>query len=523
MTTASPVPPLAEHTGGNNSYHLRRKRQKALSPTSTGGSDGKENEKHRDSGGGAANGRKSRQIRSAGCGRREIYKCSKADIQFPIPPCSAGAGPSGGSPRKNRSRGSAAAAARRSRSATASLFHLESRAGAHAGPPQGDAGDFFGSSLRGPSWSEDLTPPGAAHGHPPPHPGPATGSWVNGLNGSGGGVTGSGLNGMSGMNGSGLQGVPAYGTPTLALRERVGLLEKEKEELLYRLQQYEEELLARNEEVGALRGRVGTLEEEARAREAEAEAREEERQRQEEEARALRQQLEEEEAAARQREEAGKCEGCGALTAELAYAKQSFEIMQQEYQKLEFAYEESESLKTEYEKRCHFLLLDSDNDGLIQLPELATHEVLLPYAPELLEVCFTNWNYQSGVRNLMCWDDFSLFFNYVEDKNNRKSQNYWFNVLDIDGDGYIGRGDIKWLYDKVDKSEHGCIEFEDLLCQLLDMAQPADSARGFTLAELRKSKLSTGIIGILTNHNQMLLRRSTSEFSTNNRSPDLPL
>ena len=29
-----------------------------------------------------------------------------------------------------------------------------------------------------------------------------------------------------------------------------------------------------------------------------------------------------------------------------------------------------------------------------------------------------------------------MFFEYVENKNTKASQNYWFNVLDIDGDGY---------------------------------------------------------------------------------------
>ena len=200
------------------------------------------------------------------------------------------------------------------------------------------------------------------------------------------------------------------------------------------------------------------------------------------------------------------------------------EVMQQEYQKLELALEESESQRSEYERRCYFLLLDSDSDGLIQLPELATHEILLPYAPELLEICFTCWNYRSGIRNLMSWEDFSLFFQFVEDKTTREAQRFWFNVLDVDGDGHVGIHDMRWLYDKVDKSDHqGCIEFEDLLCQLYDMVRPRDEAKGFTLAELRRSKLASGVIGILTNHNHMLLRRSTSEWAQSNRSPDLPL
>ena len=142
------------------------------------------------------------------------------------------------------------------------------------------------------------------------------------------------------------------------------------------------------------------------------------------------------------------------LTEEVDRSRGDMEVMQQEYQKLELALEESESQRSEYERRCYFLLLDSDSDGLIQLPELATHEILLPYAPELLEICFTCWNYRSGIRNLMSWEDFSLFFQFVEDKTTREAQRFWFNVLDVDGDGHVGIHDMRWLYDKVDKSDH---------------------------------------------------------------------
>lgn len=458
MTTSSPVPPLVEHTGGN-SYHLRRKSilRKSKSARER---DGKENEageeerrRERKREGdattsarrklSASNGRQMngerRNIKSAGAAGRRVYKTHKAEIQFPIP--HAPTTSSSGSPRKGRL---ANGRTRKSRSAAASLFVTDSR-GAY-----GDAHD----GTRPPSWPEE---------------------------------SGTNLNET-------IYGLPAYGTPTLALRERTNLLEKEKLELFYRLQAYEEELAARNEENRQLKEKVTALEEENQKLRSEEESKQ------------------------------ASAQANALLTQEVDRSRAELEMMQQEYQKLEFAFEDSEAHRSEYEKRCYFLLLDTDSDGLIQLPELATHEILLPYAPELLEICFTNWNYQSGIRNLMSWDDFSMFFQYIEDKTTRAAQSYWFNVLDIDGDGYIGIHDMKWLYDHVDKSEHqGCIEFEDLLCQLLDMVRPKDPSRGFSLSELRKSKLSAGIIGILTNHNHMLLRRSTSEWATGNRSPDLPL
>ena len=472
MTTASPVPPLAEHTGGN-SYHIRRKSlRKSLSARF---SDGKENGSREgtdlrrtrsveEDGVGSSKragsyGRhgygSGRTIKSAGTARREVYKTHKAEIQFPVPHAPASSGV--GSPRRGRLANGRCSTSRKSRSAAASLFGLEL---AEAAP--------VGAGSRPPAWPEEPAAPS--------------------LNET-------------------IYGLPAYGTPTLALRERANLLEKEKEELMYRLHCYEEALSQRDEECRDLRQRVAGLEAAAEEREAEMKRREE--------AEAERE---------RMRQEERVCESCVFLTEEVDRSRGDMEVMQQEYQKLELALEESESQRSEYERRCYFLLLDSDSDGLIQLPELATHEILLPYAPELLEICFTCWNYRSGIRNLMSWEDFSLFFQFVEDKTTREAQRFWFNVLDVDGDGHVGIHDMRWLYDKVDKSDHqGCIEFEDLLCQLYDMVRPRDEAKGFTLAELRRSKLASGVIGILTNHNHMLLRRSTSEWAQSNRSPDLPL
>ncbi len=43
--------------------------------------------------------------------------------------------------------------------------------------------------------------------------------------------------------------------------------------------------------------------------------------------------------------------------------------------------------------------------------------------------------------------------------------------------------------------------------QLLDMAQPQRPRRGFSAADLWKCKLGGGVIGLLLNHNNMLLHR----------------
>lgn len=77
---------------------------------------------------------------------------------------------------------------------------------------------------------------------------------------------------------------------------------------------------------------------------------------------------------------------------------------------------------------------------------------------------------------------------------------------------YVGPEDMKWFYDAVDKGSMFCISFEDLVAQVMDMVKPKDRARGFTCGDLRRCRLAPGVIGVLTNHNNMLLHRTTAEW-----------
>lgn len=74
---------------------------------------------------------------------------------------------------------------------------------------------------------------------------------------------------------------------------------------------------------------------------------------------------------------------------------------------------------------------------------------------------------------------------------------------------------MKLLYDAAARScTAGCLlHFEDLMNQIRDMvAQQREPGTGFTAQELWESKLGAGVIGLLTNANNMLLQRSTAEW-----------
>lgn len=92
--------------------------------------------------------------------------------------------------------------------------------------------------------------------------------------------------------------------------------------------------------------------------------------------------------------------------------------------------------------------------------------------------------------------------------------------MDADGDGRLSWGDMKLLYDAVQRSCSGGIllHFEDLMNQIRDMvARQRHPAKGFSAQEMWDSKLGAGVIGLLTNANNMLLQRSTAEWGRGER------
>lgn len=84
--------------------------------------------------------------------------------------------------------------------------------------------------------------------------------------------------------------------------------------------------------------------------------------------------------------------------------------------------------------------------------------------------------------------------------------------MDLDGDGFFSPADLKWFYECVAKGDGFVVSFEDLWYQLVDMVKPQQPRLGLTCAELRKCKLGPGVVGLVTNHNNMLLQRTTAEW-----------
>ena len=180
-----------------------------------------------------------------------------------------------------------------------------------------------------------------------------------------------------------------------------------------------------------------------------------------------------------------------------------------------------------------FQRLDSDGDGRVGLDDLLRAELFASYAQPVVERVFERWITSSvanptprdaTTRNNPATIDAAGFASLRDCARNktrtRASTRFWFQIVDVDGDGVLSGHDIKWLYDAVYKDDGACVSLADLTCQIFDMAG-ADAARGggVDLAALRESRLADGIFNILCNHDDMLLRRSTAEFSSEHAVP----
>ena len=231
---------------------------------------------------------------------------------------------------------------------------------------------------------------------------------------------------------------------------------------------------------------------------------------------------------------------------------------------LRTALDEAGLIAREYRARMHHARLDADGDGYIGLDELLRHELFASYSQAVVERVHAYFPYADRAKHgELDEDDFVKLTLWTEDRSTRDSQRFWFGVVDVDGDGVLGAHDVKWLYDSLWKEEGSCVSAEDLTCQIHDMAGvddfhfrstqqrgaarggPGDRAHapepkrfaprppgsapvlrvpglglgfrpkpsGPKLSDLRKSGLAPGVFGLLVNHNDMLLRRSTAEFS----------
>lgn len=138
---------------------------------------------------------------------------------------------------------------------------------------------------------------------------------------------------------------------------------------------------------------------------------------------------------------------------------------------------------------CRFWELDADKDTLIGPDDLMLYFPDGTMNPRVVERIFQGCGRKlvCKVKNRMNYEDFVYFCICEEDKASRRSIQYWFRVLDVDGDGILSGYELEYFYSytrsKMVQMTMESISFTDVMCQIADM-MPFEVKNGILLRDL---------------------------------------
>lgn len=166
---------------------------------------------------------------------------------------------------------------------------------------------------------------------------------------------------------------------------------------------------------------------------------------------------------------------------------------------------------------CKFWNLDQDHDLLISKEDLARHNDA-SISSRIIDRIFmgivSRHIQQTG---MMSYTDFVWFIMAEEDKKHPRSIEYWFRLMDMDGDGYISMYEMEYFYyEQVKRLELMNIEalpFLDCACQILDLVNPKEKNK-ISLSDLKRTKMVTIFFDTFINLEKYLEHESREFVST---------
>jgi len=157
---------------------------------------------------------------------------------------------------------------------------------------------------------------------------------------------------------------------------------------------------------------------------------------------------------------------------------------------------------------CRFWEIDTDHDMHVD------SEDLLSYGGHALSCRIVERIFAGVARpiadpanSVMSYTDFVWFCLSEEDKTSERALEYWFQCIDLDGDGIITLFDMEYFYEEqIHRMEclgHEPITFVNVVNQLLDMLEPWSSTVIITKDVLRRSKQQSAFFNVLFNINKL--------------------
>lgn len=102
----------------------------------------------------------------------------------------------------------------------------------------------------------------------------------------------------------------------------------------------------------------------------------------------------------------------------------------------------------------------------------------------------------------MQYPDFVFFLLAEEDKQATPALQYWFHVLDLDGDGHLDANDMRYFYDELQTRltamDEEIVTFEEIVNEFMDFVKPAVCGR-ISLRELKRCGIGFNLVSALTN------------------------
>ena len=166
---------------------------------------------------------------------------------------------------------------------------------------------------------------------------------------------------------------------------------------------------------------------------------------------------------------------------------------------------------------CKFWNLDQDHDLFISQEDLAKHNDAA-ISSRIIERVFSGAvSKQIKQTGKMSYADFVWFLIAEEDKKQPRSIEYWFRLMDLDGDGYISMYEMEYFYyEQIKRLEMMNIEalpFLDSACQILDLVNPREKNK-ISLADLKRTKMATIFFDTFINLEKYLEHESREFVST---------
>ncbi|KAI8813305.1 hypothetical protein BJ742DRAFT_789846 [Cladochytrium replicatum] len=188
------------------------------------------------------------------------------------------------------------------------------------------------------------------------------------------------------------------------------------------------------------------------------------------------------------------------------------------------------SYKHFYVIYCKFWEHDKDHDMLVDESAIEHYDggaLTKRCATRVMEVYR---NMKSGGQDLrttwpggtsscqLTYRDFITFILSVEDKKNPSSVEFWFRVLDKDGDGMLSFHELQWFWEEqfermVDMRYSDPWKFSDFLCSLIDLVKPKND-NFITLRDLKGCKQCSLFFDMLFDlrHYELYIRRFDPQF-----------